>query len=162
MIEIFDNFFPEHEIKTINEKLARPLWSFTGGGVSDINDFESRMWHMDDLENDEYFKTLFSKISHKLKIKGSLIRCYANGQTATQSGVPHKDDGDITILYFPTPWVHYIGGHLYFGHNNLEKTVEYKQNRLVKFPANIMHYAGAPDKAYTGLRVSLAFKVKDE
>ena len=125
--------------KTINEKLARPLWSFTGGGVSDINDFESRMWHMDGLENDDYFKTLFSKISHKLKIKGSLIRCYANGQTATQSGVPHKDDGDITILYFPTPWVHYIGGHLYFGHNNLEKTVEYKQNRLVKFPANIMH-----------------------
>ena len=63
MIETFDNFFPEHEIKTINEKLARPLWSFTGGGVSDINDFESRMWHMDGLENDEYFKTLFSKIS---------------------------------------------------------------------------------------------------
>ena len=138
------------------------MWSFTGGGVSDINDFESRMWHMDGLENDDYFKTLFSKILHKLKIKGSLIRCYANGQTATQSGVPHKDDGDITILYFPTPWVHYIGGHLYFGHNNLEKTVEYKQNRLVKFPANIMHYAGAPDKAYTGLRVSLAFKVKNE
>ena len=162
MIKVFDNFLPKEELNKINELLERPMWSFTGGGVSDDDSFTSRMWHMDNLEKDDYFVSLFYLIKDKLKINGQLLRCYANGQTATQSGVPHKDDGDTTILYFPTPWAHYIGGHLHFYGEGLTDTIEYKQNRLVLFPANLTHYAGAPDKTYRDLRVSLAFKVKNE
>ena len=91
------------------------------------------------------------------------IRIYANGQTAGQTGLPHEDDVDTTILYFPTTWKHVFGGHLYFlEDDNIKSVVEYKQNRLVVFPSNTTHYAGSPERQYLGLRTSLAFKVKHE
>jgi hypothetical protein len=180
-LEIHDNFFPPEEIKTINEYLTRPNWSFNGGGSTEDNDFHSHFWHMDGLEKIDYFgKNLWEfirrqmfgydvgyKYSTPFYKDVELIRCYANGQTAGQSGVPHTDDGDTTILFFPNQWKHYWGGHLYFSKKNnfgqpdyIDRTVEYRYNRLIKFDANVQHYSGAPVLSYGGLRISLAFKVK--
>ncbi len=90
-------------------------------------------WHMDDLEKDEYFNTyLFQIICKKLNRFFEIKRIYANGQTAGQCGNPGED---------PT---HIIG---------------YKPNRAVLFPANIVHYADAPHRFYTGMRISLAYKL---
>ena len=58
MIKVFDNFLPEEELNKINELLTRPMWSFTGGDVSDDDTFTSRMWHMDNLEKENYFVSL--------------------------------------------------------------------------------------------------------
>ena len=119
---------------------------------------------MDDLEKDDFFLTLYAKAVSHLQLKNpSLIRIYANGQTAGQTGLPHEDDGDTTILYFPVTWKHIFGGHLYFLENNdIKSVVEYKQNRLVAFSANTTHYSSPPERQYLGLRTSLAFKVKHE
>lgn len=162
MIKIFDNFYSEQENDKINVKLSEPKWSFTGGGEND--NYHSYFWHMDNLEKDNYFLILYSNIVKQLELKNSsIVRIYANGQTAGQTGLPHQDDGDTTILYFPTAWKHVFGGHLYFLENdNIKSVVEYKQNRLVVFPANTTHYAGPPERQYLGLRISLAFKVKHE
>ena len=163
MIKIFDNFYTEQENDKVNSKLSEPHWSYTGGGQTEEGDYFSHFWHMDDLEKDDFFLSLYAKTVSQLQLKNpQLIRIYANGQTAGQTGLPHEDDGDTTILYFPTPWAHYIGGHLHFYGEGLTDTIEYKQNRLVMFPANLTHYAGAPDKTYRDLRISLAFKVKNE
>ena len=54
-LEIHDNFFPPEEIKTINEYLTRPNWSFNGGGSTEDNDFHSHFWHMDGIEKIDYF-----------------------------------------------------------------------------------------------------------
>tara|TARA_R100000027_G_C2237048_1_gene90873 strand:- start:539 stop:1036 length:498 start_codon:yes stop_codon:yes gene_type:complete len=163
MIEYFDNVFSTAIVEEINTLLRRPKWSFNGGGLAYDGDFVSNFWHMDHLEEEDYFLNLFENIKEKLfkdqTVK--IVRCYANGQTAGQSGVPHRDDGDVTVLYFPTRWKHHLGGHLNFvSNNNIKSLVEYKQNRLVKFNSEIVHYSSAPVYNYIGLRISLAYKVK--
>ena len=174
--KIHDNFFPPEEIQTINEYITRPKWSFNGGGTYLEDDsFKSHFWHMDGLEKEEYFgKTLWEFVRRQCfgydeSYRNSeppyknveLIRCYANGQTAGQHGVPHKDDGDITILYYPNQWQHYWGGHLHLMKDNMvDYIIEYKHNRLVMFDANVEHYSTAPVLSYGGLRMSVAWKVK--
>tara|TARA_B100001057_G_scaffold218524_1_gene218671 strand:+ start:123 stop:623 length:501 start_codon:yes stop_codon:yes gene_type:complete len=159
MIKVLDNVFNEDDFVSINQHLQESKWSFTGG--DDVGYFKSFFWHMNFLEKDNYFLSIYKKLINHLELKNtSIVRIYANGQTAGQSGVPHQDDGDLTILYFPTPWNHYYGGHLNFiENNNLKSVIEYKTNRMVVFPAKTIHYASPPERQYDGLRISLAFKL---
>lgn len=162
-ITVVDNFFEANDLNKIRLKLQEPKWSFVGGGVDDIDQsITSKFWHMENL--DEYFsKYLFKKIIGHFKFAGKLIRTYANGQTACQSGVPHWDEGDFTFLLFTEKWKHHWGGNLFFSTNDeIIKVITYKQNRGVLFPARLIHYAGAPDKIYDGLRISVAWKIKYE
>lgn len=160
-IKVIDNFFTSDEIKTIRKELYKPKWAFAGGGEfeGDINLF----WHLDDLEDHNYFSDiLFKKIQIKLGIKANIKRCYANGQTSLQSGSPHMDDGDLTVLLFTEPWKFYWGGNLVFLDNNeVFKAITYKQNRVVVFDPKIPHYAEAPNKNFNSLRISLAWKLKN-
>ena len=162
MVKHYDSVFTSKQNEEIHKLLQRPQWSFAGGGSIE-DGFTSFFWHLDGLEKDVYFLHLFKEIQERF-LQGKdteLVRCYANGQTAGQSGVPHTDDGDITILYFPNNWKGYWGGHLNFSDGkDITKVIEYKQNRLVKFDANILHYASAPVMTFFGLRMSLAFKIK--
>jgi len=163
MIEYFDNVFSIDKNIEIHEQLHKPRWRFDGGGTSDDGQTTSHFWHVNNLENDEYFINLFDEISPTFfsNQEVSIVRCYANGQSAGQTGLPHTDDGDVTLLYFPTVWKHYYGGHLNFcDDNNITSVIEYKQNRMVKFDAKLKHYSNAPINTYTGLRLSLAFKVR--
>lgn len=43
---------------------------------------------------------------------------------------------------------------------NVVQTVQYRPNRALLFPANLVHYAEAPSERFTGLRVSLAYKLR--
>ena len=91
------------------------------------------------------------------------MRIYANGQTATQHGSPHTDDGDFTFLYYPNPrWKPQWGGALHFFDDDgaTVHAVDYKPNRAVFFPADLVHAAEAPSDEFPGLRVSLAYKLK--
>jgi hypothetical protein len=157
-IKIFDNFLNYIDHEKVLNYMSRPCWSFDGGG-----DF-SRFWHMNGLENEPLFSEyLFSKICRKLNLKLKIVRTYANGQTACQSGVPHTDDGDITFLYYPTQnWEVWMGGSLNFLDSKFEiiRSIQYKENRGLCFPANTMHYAGAPERRFNGLRISIAWKLK--
>jgi len=162
-ITVVDDFFTTDEMNNIKTKLQEPKWSFVGGGVDDIDQsIKSNFWHMEDL--DDYFSNyLFNKILEKYKFSVKLLNVYANGQTASQSGVPHWDEGDLTFLLFTENWKHHWGGNLNFCDNEeVTKVVTYKQNRGVLFPARFLHYAGAPDKIYDGLRISVAWKIKIE
>lgn len=178
LIRVFDNFFPEsvHSEVWHNVNPMRPRWTFNGGNVS------SRIWHMDDLEKDSFFSDyLYNIICYRLKDKVkdiynySINRCYANGQTVGQYGIPHPDDGDLTLLYYPNPtWKWEYQGNLVFlsepmkkgcvkkgptGEFNPEKIIAYKPNRAVLFPAKLFHCAEAPGRKFNGLRVSLAYKL---
>jgi hypothetical protein len=160
-MQVIDNFLSSAINKEIIDLLKRSKWSFTGGGGSD--DFQSYFWHMDNLEKESYFINLFQIIKNKLNLASSskLLRCYANGQTAGQSGVEHEDDGDLTILYFPDSWQYQWAGHLLFTDGEkIINCIEYKQNRLITFNAKKLHFALAPVNIYLGLRTSLAFKIK--
>jgi hypothetical protein len=166
-IIVYDDFFSESTQDEIINLLNRPRWSFTGGGG------HSKFWHMEGLEEEEFFKDyLFKEICQKLGKNFKIERVYANGQTAGQSGVPHVDDGDWTFLYYPNKeWHAILNGALFFLEKTSQddsfsllqgeviKTVSYKSNRGVLFSSKILHYADAPERHYHGLRVSLAYKM---
>ena len=59
MIKVVDNFFTEEIREEIFALMVRPKWSLTGG-----NQFNS-FWHMEELENEEYFKSFLFKIIHE-------------------------------------------------------------------------------------------------
>ena len=157
-IKVIDNFFSEN----IREKIYDLLrygsnWSFNGGREG------RRFWHVNKLEEDNFFNTyLFKIICDELDKNFSIGRIYANGQTANQCGNPHYDDGDITFLYYPNPnWKLEDQGHLIFleGDNDVSNIVTYKSNRAILFPSGIKHYSDAPHRLFSGLRISLAYKL---
>ena len=162
MIEVYNDFFSEEIQKEVLNKLIKSQWHLTGG--SETNSF----WHSDDLEKDEYFNTfLYKKICEKLDRNfGSIERIYANGQTAGQCGTPHKDDGDMTFLYYPSlQWNIDMQGHLIFLNESGDEghaIVIHKPNRAVLFSGNIWHYAYAPSRFFNGLRISLAYKLWEQ
>ena len=157
MIEIFDNFFPEKVREEIYRLLLRPQWGLTGGRDG------RRFWHIDGLQKEEYFSEyLFYLIQYKIRRRCRIKRIYANGQTAGQCGNPHYDDGDMTFLYYPNPeWKLEDQGHLVFleGEDEVSKMITYKSNRGVLFPTSLKHYGDAPHRLFSGLRISLAYKL---
>ena len=157
LIEVHDDFFAPEIQADILDLLERPKWGLTGGRPPNT------FWHMDDLEEEPFFRDyLFSLICSKLGRTFEIERVYANGQTSLQYGAPHQDDGDVTFLYYPNPeWKYSWNGSLLFvGTRELAKVVSYRPNRAVVFPADLLHYADAPSKHFTGLRVSLAYKLR--
>ena len=132
-------------------------WSFTGGRE------HRRLWHVDRLEEDIFFNTyLFNIICDELDKDFSIKRIYANGQTANQCGNPHYDDGDMTFIYYPNPvWKLEDQGHLIFlkSDDEVSNVVTYKSNRAILFPSSIKHYSDAPHRLFSGLRISLAYKL---
>jgi hypothetical protein len=161
-VEVHDDFFELAVQLEIQRLLERPKWSFTGGRAA------NRFWHMDGLEAEPYFREhLFALICERIPgLKTFAIeRIYANGQTALQSGEPHIDDGDVTLLYFSNAtWKLAWNGSLLFlsdDEQEVARVVPYAPNRAVVFPAAVPHYADAPSKIFAGLRVSLAFKLRN-
>ena len=156
-ISVYDNFFEEEIQKEIWKKMMRPKWSYTGGGTT-----SNRFWHMDGLENEKYFNEyLYEIICKKLNKKFSnILRIYANGQTPGQNGSIHRDDGEMTFLYYANlEWKMEYQGHLNFYIDGGKETVIYKSNRVVLFPADLRHCAEAPSNKAKELRVSLAYKL---
>ena len=157
-LKIIDNFFSENIRKEIYDLLRYGSnWSFTGGRE------DRRFWHVDKLEEDIFFNTyLFNIICDELNKDFSIKRIYANGQTANQCGNPHYDDGDMTFIYYPNPdWKLEDQGHLIFlkSDDEVSNVVTYKSNRAILFPSSIKHYSDAPHRLFSGLRISLAYKL---
>ena len=160
MVEVYDNFFAEEIHQEILTRLMQPKWGLIKGSDKKKEIF----WHYDHLEKENYFNNfIYNLICQKLnkKFRG-VKRIYANGQTACQCGTPHKDDGDLTFLYYPTlEWDIKWQGHLIFLDEKGEgdKIIFHKPNRALLFDANQKHYADAPNRFYNGLRISVAYKL---
>ena len=171
-IKVFDDVFDPGIASEIWHLLQRPRWSFTGGSATG-----GRFWHMEKLEEDSFFTEKLFKIICEKSLNAEMsnykiIRCYANGQTANQNGTAHSDDdadNTYTLLYYPNPeWDLRWNGALFFLNHmgngpppstEIVKTVSYRPNRAVMFTSNVCHYAEAPSQRFTGLRVSLAWKL---
>jgi len=165
-IRIFDDLLPVEMIQVCYNLLNRPKWSFDGGGS------HSRFWHMNDLEDDWFFReSMFEYVKKCLPdeiITTEVKRIYANGQTATQSGVVHQDDNRNpnawTFMYYSTPdWKPIYSGNTQFfsddDKNKLIKTVQYVSNRAVVFPSRLWHMAESPARQFAGLRTTVAYKM---
>lgn len=95
-----------------------------------------------------------------------VVRQYANGHTYGQGGQPHRDDkreGTFTLLYYPMQeWRAEWEGETMFVDKNGEvlSAIKPQPNRGVFFDSRIPHYGKAPGRAFTGLRVTVAFKLE--
>ena len=170
-IKIFENVLDEDTRRICDSLLARPNWSYNFASKENNGNAlaDTRFWHMNNLEEDWFFNTHFFNIIMDLIGDGAEkwkpVRIYANGQTATQSGSIHTDDGEWTFLYYSTrDWKpEYKGSTLYFADDEgkeLLKTVPYVSNQGVWAPADIFHYAEAPSLEFKSMRTTVAYKLE--
>lgn len=105
--------------------------------------------------------------------------CYVNGQSTLQEGSLHCDrnvDSSYTFLIYINPeWNITWGGctvfiNQYVTNNNEVKFFDdQKEMKCIRFtpqpkcgmlfPANYLHYAEAPTKYFTGIRMTLVYKL---
>ena len=182
-IDVIDNFFEKELQNKIFEKIKFSKWSYTGGSLKNPI-WHADNLEQDKFFSDHVKDLILNKLN---LVNSKCIRIYANGQTGGMNGDPHIDDGHLTFLYFTNPtWNVDWGGHLAFlnilgkmydgdeygnasqswhdwdyipsGDDEIEKVITFKPNRGVLFPSDIVHYAMAPHRFFSGLRMSLAYK----
>lgn len=137
--------------QSVDVQAAVPFWKMDLAGEAAV----TRLWQHAQKHCEE-------KAGMPLKV----VRQYANGHTFGQGGRPHVDDvreGTYTFLYYPMPewraewegetvWVDPKGEVL--------ASVLPQPNRAVFFDSRIPHYGRAPGRSFTGLRVTLAYKLE--
>lgn len=159
LVSVYEGVLTPAQVETCVRKLMRPRWGFDGGGSV------SRFWHMEALEDDPFFAGPFLDRVRELAGRPlpHVYRIYANGQTAVQKGVPHRDGeqpGAFTFLYCSNPeWDPSLAGGTLFYDDDMEiiRGVAYVPNRGFLFPAHVIHAAEAPARHYQGLRTTVAF-----
>ena len=126
--------------------------------MGDINDRVEQLDSSTRMLWDHVDELLFNIVM----IKQRLVRYYSNSHTYGQDGHIHRDDGDLTVLYYPcrnwkTEWE---GGTSFYNEEITDciKYVSYKFNRLVVFRAGIPHRAMPVTRDCYELRTSVVFK----
>jgi hypothetical protein len=163
-IYCMDNFFPEKMIDTVSDDLMGACWTMQ---ISNHLKPDSTFFWSTFLDesfcgfNDNY-RDVLNFIENNL-VDRKILRVYANGQTLTQHGDFHTDDGERTYLIgLRKNWNMDSGGATEFIINEKDFTTisAYpKYNRIVSFPANIKHRA-LPNFLKNDFRITLAIKTE--
>ena len=163
----YNDVFDKKEFETILEYVARPCWQYGHGSHDETHpEYNNSVpfWAMN-LDNEEYFtKYLLNKIQEKTNTKFDLTRVYANGHTFGTKGSFHQDwfdeKGRTFLLYANSTWNVNWGGSTIFNLGNEEyKFCIPKPNSAVLFPGMMYHCADATNRIFTGLRVTIAWKL---
>jgi hypothetical protein len=94
------------------------------------------------------------------------LRIYMNCNPYGTNGYIHRDDGDMTAIYYPcTNWLpEWEGGTCFYEKNNgihdAVKYVSYRPNRLILFRAQIPHRAMPVDRVCIIPRYVIAMKLQ--
>jgi hypothetical protein len=164
-ITVKDNFFNPELARLIAKGTEEFRWRYWRPVTDDTNNnrtFVSILW--DDSSSEEnIFRLLWRLIQNELS---DLKSCYcyriiANGTVKGQNIGWHSDNGYKTVLYYPNEWEPQWGGSTYFKFLGSEKEVQYLQNRIVVFDADLLHYSSSPSVDNI-LRVSIAFNLRLE
>ena len=158
----FENIFPVKDCWKIIEYVNRPRWEFGHG--SNTNENDTPFWVMN-LNNDIFFTNyLLNIIQEKTNKKFNLERVYANGHMFGTQGSPHQDSYDSnarTFLFFANDnWsIDWSGKTVFL----LDKTNQHYElptpNKGILFPGKMYHYAEQTTRKFTGLRVTVAWKL---
>ncbi len=180
MISVYENIIPSINFKNIYSELKNtPGWSLIGFS-SFVSPTDEKLWYLDLSNNELFTKQIFRKICKVTEKKFKILRCYANGQTSDQSGrfhVDSREDDDYTFLYYVnTEWNVLYGGATVFCNDadhkvnnkdfgdtrNFTHTTFYpKPNTGILFSSNIYHVGLGPTKEFKGLRITVAYKLKE-
>lgn len=186
MLLIIDDFFNNEIRKNIQEyffptKRTNNIWGW--GHSSGSKNYEYA-WLYTDLIDKDYFNSYLNKIIRdklilclntifKSPIKVldmKLDRLYGNGMYYGSESSFHTDSDNenaYTFLYFISDCCNEetadeVGGYFYYKDNNEIKCVEPICNRAIFFNGNILHKGVPFNKSVNKLRVSIAWKFKDD
>jgi len=163
MFKRYYNILTETEQKKCLEILDGITWKFGNKSTDDDN---YSFWYKQ-LTNEDFFCDLFFKRIISITEKKFIIsRILANGQTYGLPGSFHKDDEDdkiFTFLYYANPyWNLEWGGSTVFCKNQNEfATAEFIPNTGILFKSNLIHVGLEPTRHFNGLRVTIAYKLKE-
>ena len=157
MIKVIDNLFQDKDyLDLINNRFIELDYKLQSSRNDCVNDLT--LWNFLYSElNPASYEFLLYKIKNLdfLNIE-SINRIYANGNFATEwaGGRWHTDDGDITALFYPCEWDIKNGGGTSFKDGT---TVDYVQNRLLLFDADMEHKADS--HSADAIRYTIAIKM---
>ena len=169
-IEVYDNLLEKDIADKISGEMSTLKWEFEHYSTSNI--FKPNIhWHipcgdsLDNIKNVGYDDIIFPIWEAAIeKVKNvSIGRCYMNAHTHGIEPHIHRDDGDITMIYYPimkwrTEWG--VGTSVYDNddENKIPKYVPYVGNRLLTFSASLPHQAMPVARICYKLRSVIVFK----
>ncbi|HTQ98374.1 MAG TPA: 2OG-Fe(II) oxygenase [Candidatus Acidoferrum sp.] len=166
-LQLIQNLAPTSLQQSVWEALQDKHWYF--GNQSNEGQAGVPFWKMD-LDASAPVTQLWQHCKPFCEQKTGralrVVRQYANGHTYGQGGQPHRDDmreGTYTLLYYPMPeWRgEWEGETMFLGDNHeVIAAVRPQPNRAVLFDSRILHYGKAPARSYSGLRITVAFKLE--
>ena len=164
----FDDFLEEHVAQLIDMQLREVSWKFD---YDSVKNGVNKHWHVfcgHDEEEIKNFETvevsaIWSQIQRKFP-EYKLERAYLNAHTHGIEPHIHRDDGDVTFIYYPRmDWKNEWGGGTVVYDNdvkNITHHINYKGNRLIRFSANLPHQAQPVSRECYQLRSCVVFKTK--
>jgi hypothetical protein len=154
-VKVVDNFLPVPLIKLLHQHILKDL-PHTMTGCSKEGDTP---FYYVDLQNEFFLnKIILTYICNTLKINLTLIRMYCNVQYQHMNGEWHTDTGDgssRTVLIMISDTLSKNSGCFCTKNNKYD----FIQNRLLFFPADIIHKGLAPTEKGVA-RITLACKTK--
>ena len=162
MIEFTDNFLEEHIAQLIDMQLREVSWKYD---YDSVKGGTNKHWHVflghkvGELGD---FVPIWNQISDRYNYE--MERAYLNAHTHGIEPHIHRDDGDMTFIYYPRmDWrIDWGGGTAIYDNdlNGITHHINYKGNRLIKFPANLPHQAQPVSRECYQLRTCVVFKTK--
>ena len=162
MIEYVDNFLEEHIAQLIDMQLREVSWKYD---YDSVKDGSNKHWHLflgHNVGEIGEFVPIWNQISNKYDYE--MERAYLNAHTHGIEPHIHRDDGDMTFIYYPRmDWKNEWGGGTVIYDNevsNITDHINYKGNRLIKFDAHLPHQAQPVSRECYQLRTCVVFKTK--
>jgi len=162
MIEYVDNFLEEHIAQLIDMQLREVSWKYD---YDSVKGGSNKHWHIflgHKIGELGDFVPIWNHISNNYNYE--MERAYLNAHTHGIEPHIHRDDGDMTFIYYPRmDWrIDWGGGTAIYDNdlNGITHHINYKGNRLIKFPANLPHQAQPVSRECYQLRTCVVFKTK--
>ena len=159
MIEFTDNFLEEHIAQLIDMQLREVSWKYD---YDSVKGGTNKHWHVflghkvGELGD---FVPIWNQISDRYNYE--MERAYLNAHTHGIEPHIHRDDGDMTFIYYPRmDWKpQWGGGTIVFDEDvNAVLHAGYRGNRIINFEANAMHQAQPVSRECYQLRTCIVFK----
>lgn len=161
-IKEYSDVFSREDCNRILESVCGPKWYFGHGSLPNGGGYP--FWRVDLHEEEFFTKYLLNIIEEKTNQKYELYDVYANGHTFGTQGSFHKDwhdeRGRTFLFYVNEAWKLEWGGKTIFDFGNGDSYFHFpKPNSAILFPGIIPHTAEGTSRSFTGLRVTIAWKL---
>ena len=163
----YKNFFSDIDHEAIQRELNNGLWAW--GHKSDMSKANQiPMWLMSLSKYKFFNEYLLNKIESKTGLQFNFERVYANGHTFGMKGYPHQDSqnhcGRMLLDHPMNDWNVEWGGKTCFKFPTDDGIKHHfvipEPNKAIIFPGIIPHWAEETSRIFTGLRISVAWKLE--